>query len=284
MSTTNNKTFINWKIHSYCSYNCSYCPSIHWGGEEPRHISKYLSIASKLIDHYSILNRTIDWSFDGGEPLEFFDFAELLKLCKSKNGNITLHTSGGKIWLDWWAISRYIDRLELTYHYWQNEKLIEYIISMFTEKFISVKVPIRPNNFDDDISRFENLKSKFAIPIIKMPLYHYGESLAGTFEYTDKQRAVLFGPTVVNKNYSSTDYNLNFKNKLDTSPSYTGKLCNSGIEKLNIGPEGWVTGSDCGNENYGNIFSENLNLPTEPQRCKFISCISLNDQQITKFD
>jgi organic radical activating enzyme len=139
----------------------------------PRGILEYMEVTKKIINHYDSLDRKIDWFFDGGEPLDMFDFPMMLKLCKERGGNIDLKTNGGKLWLDWWAIEPHIDSLHLSYHYWQNPNLIRFIIQAFQKanKPINVIVPIRPDHFNEDIQRATDVETEFNIVVSKTVLY-----------------------------------------------------------------------------------------------------------------
>ena len=148
------ETKIHWQVSDYCTAGCTYCPKTYWGGEKPRDILEYVRVTKKIIDHYTSLNRRIIWHFTGGDPLEMFDFPMVLKMCKEANGDITIDTNGGKLWMDWWAIEPHVDYLNLTYHYWQNPNLIKFILQTFIakEKSFSITVPIRPDFFENDTS------------------------------------------------------------------------------------------------------------------------------------
>lgn len=281
-------TYINWQVTNYCTGGCSYCHANNWGGPKPRDISEYLKIANKLIAHYSSIGRTINWTFDGGDPLEVFEFPKVLKVCQEADAHITLNTAGGKLWLDWWAWEPYVDFLNLTYHYWQNPSLVRYVIQKFQEKSkpFTVTVPIRAADyFDSDIERAKRLEDELMIPVSKSPLFTDGNSWAGMHNYTDAQLEVLFGPVQAEEKIDDRDKTFieRFDDAATSSPIFTGQLCNVGIEKLNIGAEGWASGSDCNNTPLGNIFQDNFSLPAGPQICKMKSCISANDQTITKF-
>ena len=97
---SNLRTRIDWMLHDHCTSQCSYCPTRFYGGETPKGILEYMEVTKKIIDHYNSLDRKIDWIFNGGEPLEMFDFPMMLKLCKESGGTIDLTTNGGKLWLD----------------------------------------------------------------------------------------------------------------------------------------------------------------------------------------
>jgi|694.fasta_scaffold00326_53 MoaA/NifB/PqqE/SkfB family radical SAM enzyme len=280
----NNKTEISWTIHNYCTGGCSYCPSKFWGGGI-RHFDEYMSVAKKMIEHFNSMGRIINWKFDGGEPLEFFEFPMLLKLCKENGGTTTLSTNGGKLWLDWFAIEPNLDNLILTYHYWQNPNLINYIIQTFKSKSTTFKmmVPIRPDYFDEDWNRAELVQEMHNMHVEKTALYKSAEYMLGLLPYTENQLEKLFGKEWVDKNRGKQEET--FKQKwveiLETSPSFTGKKCFAGIEKLKISAEGYISGSDCNNTNHGNIF-KNFDLLKEPEPCKMQACTSIYDQKITK--
>lgn len=281
-------TNIFWDINNYCKSECSYCPSRYRNGEEPKHISEYLRIAQKLINNYKKQNRIINWSFNGGEPLDMFDFPEFLKLCKTSEGTIQLTTNGGRIWLDWWAIEPHIDFLNLSYHYWQNPNLIRFIIQTFQKnnKRINLTVPIRhADNFMSDWQRAKDIEDEFKIYVNKSALFKDGSGVSGFLDYTEEQFEIMFGKQWVEDNLKAppktfTEINVE---RINSSPSFTGKLCNVGIESLRIGAEGWVQGSNCNNTPLGNIWQDNFYIPEGPSVCKMISCTNDSDQKITKF-
>lgn len=282
-------TKVSWNLFNHCKAQCSYCPSRFWNGDEPRPVAEYLKIAQKLIDNYKNQGRTINWSFNnGGEPLDMFDFPEFLKLCSTSGGTIDLTTNGGRLWLDWWAVEPYITKLQLSYHYWQNPNLIRFIIQAFQKnnKKIDVIVPIRPgDDFEFDWNRALELEKEFNIATNKSPLFKEASGDMGFLNYTEEQYETMFGKKWVEDNLKAppkTFTEINIERR-DSSPSFTGKLCNTGIELLFISAEGWVRGSSCNNTHLGNIWEENFQFPTQPSICKMISCTVQEDQQITKF-
>lgn len=281
-------TQINWSLNNFCKAACSYCPSHLWGGSEPRHISEYLIKAKMFIDHYKSLGRIINWSFNGGESLEMFDFPELLKLCKTSGGTIELTTNGGRLWMDWWAIEPYIDNLHLSYHYWQNINLIRYIVQLFRKnnKQFEIIVPIRPDHFDEDFNRALDIEREFNIVVSKSVLYVNADPVGGMLPYTNEQLRLIRGEELIEEKiyFQETTFRERQENKVNSNPSYTGKLCNVGIEVLNINGEGWASGSSCSTLHLGNIWKSNFQLPAGPSKCKMIACINHSDQQITKFD
>jgi organic radical activating enzyme len=299
MSLEQLKTRITWNLNDYCESECSYCPVHLRGGSEPPETKDYLRIANLLIDTYRNQNRTIDWIFNGGEPLDMKDIVTLLKLCRQNGNSMTLHTNGGKLWMDWWAIEPYVDNLHLTFHYWQNPSLISYIIDTFTAKSKSFKVyaPIRPEYFDEDIERTLKIEQVHNIVVGKSVLYHHASRDGGMFNYTKEQLAIMSGVKIVKKEtiqtaslvvekqkHETVPFVQRLKETISTNPSYTGKLCNVGIEFLNISHTGWATGSDCNNQPLGNIWHDGWKPPMQPQICTMQACMSPSDRSITKFD
>ena len=276
------ETKIHWQVSDYCTGGCTYCPKTYWGGEKPRDILEYVRVTKKMIDHYTSLNRRIIWYFTGGDPLEMFDFPMVLKMCKEANGNITIDTNGGKLWMDWWAIEPHVDYLNLTYHYWQNPNLIKFILQTFIAKgkSFSITVPIRPDFFEKDFQRAELIEQDFSIPVGKQVLFNLGDSNLG-FDYTEEQLIKLDRPDLILS--KTMTYHERLNETVIDHPVFTGKLCNAGIETLKIN-NGWVRGSDCNSLILGKIWDENFELPSQPHRCRIMYCGSGSDQQITKFD
>lgn len=327
MSTPTKKliTNIHWDLNDFCKSECSYCPTRLRGGDVPHETKDYIRVANVLIDTYASMGREISWVFNGGEPLDMDDIVVLLKLCRTSGSWMTLHTNGGKLWMDWWAIEPYVDKLFLTYHYWQNPQLINYIIETFQnkEKKFEVTVPIRTDGFDEDMLRADEIEKRFNIKVVRSALYHYADKSAGfMYEYSRDQLYLMSGmkppkpppppppiekpivvvpkpviekpvivtppvpqPTLVKEEIKrqTTTWHERHMEAQNSSPSFTGQLCNIGIERLNITHQGWVTGSDCNNLPLGNIWQPDWAPPAGPQTCTKISCTSASDQQITKF-
>lgn len=280
-------TKINWSLHNHCTAGCSYCPSHYWQGTIENSFDRYLDVTNKIIKHYSELGRTIEWTFNGGEPLEMFDFPAILKLCKEHQGYITLHTNGGRLWLDWWAIEPHVDNLVLSYHYWQNPRLIDYIIEIFqkSNKQIEVIIPIRPNNYEEDMDRVKFVENKHNLTVNKLILFKEMSDAVGPYNYEDNQLEEISGPELVEEhvNYKETTYEERVETLVNQSPSFLGKKCNTGIERLFISHDGWASGSACNNTHLGNIWHEGFTLPNSPSVCKMLACTNGDDQTITKF-
>jgi len=281
------KTQITWYLNDYCKAECSYCPASLRGGGLPPDTIDYVRITKLLIDHYTMLGRTIDWTFDGGEPLDMDGTVRILKLCKEAGGTVDLRTNGGQLWMDWWAVEPLVDQLKLSYHYWQNPALIKYIIETFQSKSkpIDVIVPIRPDHFEEDLERALAIEREHKFVVSKSVLYANARGDDAMFPYTEHQGDIIQGRTAVEQkiHFESTTWQERHDKKFSTNPVYTGMRCNVGIERLRINHNGWVAGSDCNNQPLGNIWSEQWAPPTEPQTCVMQACVSQTDQQITKF-
>jgi len=278
-------TDIYWQLSNHCTAECSYCPIRFREGSYPEESWDYIKIVNLLTNHYNNnLQRIIKWNFDGGEPLDLHNIVRILNTAKANTNHITLNTNGGKLWIDWWAIEPVVDNLILTYHYWQNPKLINYIIDLFKNKnkSLTIKIPIRPNFFDIDIQRCETLEKEKQIAVTKILLFT-GEYMNGTrYFYTQDQLEKITDSTIPNLSILK-NINVDLKNLTDTNLSYLGKYCNAGIERLYISYLGFVNGSMCRNITLGNIWLENWKPPMQPQICGMMNCTDPNDRQITKF-
>jgi hypothetical protein len=290
---TNSRTKVFWQLTNYCTAGCSYCPSKFWNGEKCKELTDYLSATETIINNYKSMGRDIDWVFTGGELLEVFDFPAVLKKCKEAGGNIEIETNGGKLWLDWWAIEPHIDSLHLTYHYWQNPNLIKFIIQAFQgkNKPFKVSIPLRPDYFDEDIARGKLLEDEFGIQINYHALFFEADPNIGRFNYSESQLAFLFGKEWVEANLRPAPekpipvtFAERIEYKINKSPVFTGKLCNVGIEYIRISPEGWISGSNCNNSHFGNLWDGSLQLPSGPAICKMQACVDFSDRLISKFD
>jgi organic radical activating enzyme len=284
----NLKTQIFWNLSNYCKSECSYCPTALRGGDVPKDVEEYKRIAQLIIDNYKNMGRTIEWTINGGEPLDIDYLPSFLKLCRENGDRLSLHTNGGKLWMDWWAIEPHVDYLHLSYHYWQQPSLIKYIVQTFQKnnKHFDVVVPMRPDYFDADLERALEIENEFGIIVSKSILYNNADPVGGMFPYTAQQLRIMRGEELVieQQHFESTTHDERYQSTYNSNPSFTGQLCNAGIERLNIGHMGWVSGSDCNNIPLGNIWDAGWTAPTSGQRCGMISCISASDQQITKFN
>jgi hypothetical protein len=301
----NLKTKITWHLNDYCKSECSYCPVQLRGGELPPETKDYLRVANSIIDSYRSMGRTLSWNFNGGEPLDMNDIVTLLKLCRTNGEHMELTTNGGKLWMDWWAIEPYVDKLNLTYHYWQNPALIKYIVDTFqkNQKQFHVTVPIRPDYFEEDMSRALEAESTLNINVGKAVLYKNADRAGGMFKYTNEQLMIMSGikpkppvpkpviqppppppPLLQEKiEFETKTWDQRYTEVYDRNPSYTGQMCNVGVEYLIISHQGWVSGSECNNQPLGNIWHDGWVPPASPQQCTMKACIYPNDQKITKF-
>jgi organic radical activating enzyme len=303
----NLKTIISWTLNDYCKSECSYCPISLRGGDLPSETTDYLRIANLLIESYSKKQqRQIEWIFNGGEPLDMNDIAMFLKLCRTNSRSVTLHTNGGRLWLDWWAIEPYVDHLHLTFHYWQNPALIKYISDTFHSKGkkINISSPIRHDNVQQDLDRVIELEETLGFLITKTILYKEADPSAGMFNYKHEdlkkidffnkskdQRERMLQEKIPKKvkileekiYFEETTWDERYEDTYNNNPVYTGQLCNAGVEYLNIVAKGWVSGSNCNNQPLGNIWHNGWMPPQGPQTCTMKACVNESDQRITKF-
>jgi hypothetical protein len=145
---------------------------------------------------------------------------------------------------------------------------------------------MRPDHFEEDLTRALAIESEFNIIVSKAVLYNEADRAFGMFFYDDRQIGIMLGKESVQERKQDRKITVaeRFEKAVYVSPSYTGQLCNLGIERLTISHTGWVRGSNCNTTQFGNIWEHDFALPTSPQRCVMVSCIDGLDQQITKFN
>lgn len=341
------KTIISWTLNDYCKAQCEYCPTHSRGGGLPPEINEYLRVAQLLIDSYRTKQgRSIEWIFNGGEPFDMDYMPQLLKLCRGNSDNLTLHTSGGRLWIDWWAVEPYVDNLVLTFHHWQNPALIKYIVDTFRSKgkSFTISAPIRNNHVQEDIDRVLELEDTIEMLIPKTQLYFNADPSAGMLNYSfdNLQKIDFFNLTKERRTqvleerarwaeeqrrraeelarkiaeappvpeappvlvpvpppppplmeesplveeviyFQETTWDQRYEDSYNQHPSYAGQMCNAGVEKLVIGAQGWVSGSNCNNIPLGNVWHPGWMPPQGPQKCGMKSCVDASDQLITKF-
>ena len=102
---------INWKLNSYCEYNCEYCHGKWSSGSLDKTLDQYLDVIEKLQTTRYPYGDRIKWVLSGGEPLHFPNLNQILQKIKEKNSYVRLDTSGGDSWFGVMEIIEYVDYL-----------------------------------------------------------------------------------------------------------------------------------------------------------------------------
>lgn len=270
---------IIWQISGGCTHDCWYCLPKYRNNPNYRHLDDYLKVINLIQNHGERSKFTkFSWKFKGGEPLQFPNFNIILREVKSKKSQVALETSGEDNWFNILEIIEFLDRVELTHHYWQNESVLNYIIDLTKERSIDlkIKIPMLPGKMRDCVAKSEQLKEQ-GINIEELLLH-------------DEQHQPL-------AQYTGLDYNIYYRRAEDYvpppppspqgwvdpriddgAPSYTGKPCYAGVDYLFIDSKGFSQGSECNGRMTGNVFEEDWLPPDLPFPCPMLFCRSNSDK------
>lgn len=270
---------INWKLNSYCEYDCEYCLGKWSKGELNKTLDQYLEVVEKLQATRYPYGDKIKWIIGGGEPLNFPNLNQLLKKIKEQPSNIRLDTSGGDSWFGIMEVVNYVDRFRVTHHSWQNTSVLNFIIDHCKEndKKLKVIVPLAAGKILETRQRIQELIAEQVDAEEQILRSEHGDFWAG---YSKKDKNLIRGlpedwedPPYVEPEYVP----LNEPPK-DDSPSYTGKLCYAGVDMLSIDHKGFAVASECGGRPVGNVFEGGWEAPNGPFACPMLWCRSQNDR------
>lgn len=271
---------INWKLNSYCEYNCDYCHGKWSKGSLDKTLDQYLDVIEKLQTTRYPYGDKIKWILGGGEPLNFPNLNQILQKIKEKESYVRLDTSGGDSWFGVMEIIEYIDYLKVTHHSWQNASVLDFIIDLCKEKEkkIRVVVPLLPGKILEGRAKVLEIKEKGIGAEEQILKGIHGDTWSG---YSNKDKNLI--------NHLPEDYEpppyvpppyvpLNEPPK-DNSPSYTGKSCYAGVDMLRIDHKGFAKGSECGGRPIGNVFEEGWTAPDGPFTCPMLWCRIPKDRE-----
>lgn len=277
---------VNWALNSHCSLQCSYCRPEWKAGSNDRTIDQYLSIVEKLQNTRYQHHEKIFWRLTGGEPLDFPELSNLLKKIKEKPATVQIETSGDVTWFAFLKIAKLIDKVCLTYHYWQNDDIVNFILEQCQENNVKVfiKVPLAPglvNESREKVKQFIDL----GYACTEQILYEANGDLYSGYTHIDENRIYgrpddyVIAPVIVNPNLPDPRYiDLQVINKVD--PVYTGKPCYAGVDWIYINHKGFVSYSQCGGRNEDlNAFNPEWQPPSTPFPCNVNQCRSKEDHR-----
>jgi organic radical activating enzyme len=273
---------IIWQISGQCTHDCWYCLPKYRNNPRFKTTEEYLHVID-LLQNYG--NRSsipkLNWKFKGGEPLQFPNFNILLKQIKSKDSYITVETAGGTSWFDIMEISGNIDSIVLTYHYWQNESVLDYIVDMMQDqqKQLKIKIPMLPGKMNECKQLARSLRDK-DVNVTEQLLMNEDGLVIGNYSMIDLN--IFYGrpedwvpepaPAVTAPVWIDPRID-------DGSPVYTGKPCWAGVDYLYISSKGFTSGSECGGREIGNVFEPGWTPPDAPFPCSMLFCRSQFDKK-----
>ena len=232
-------------------------------------------------------NRTISFSFVGGEPTQW---AGLLPLCRHIRSTFSISSvmSNGAASLAYWnKLSEHLDRLVLTHH----EGKIDFdhfagVADLFKGR-VSILFAMVPETFDASYDKAERLRGE-GIPVTLQPIYRDHTSRRDILPYTDEQRALLFptteAPDIVIETTRTREYQSTDEVIYRQKNSFFGWKCGIGTDQLCVSPDGAIRGGWCRVGGIlGNIHEGDFTPPEEPLTCTRAMCTNPADLAVPKW-
>ena len=276
---------VTWALNSYCTLQCEYCRPEWKSGTIDHSIGEYLSIVEKLQTTRYKHHQTIYWRITGGEPLNFPDIGTLLKKIKEKSSIVELETSGEMDWFSFLRVSKLIDKLHLTYHHWQNDDIVNFILEQCSENNVSVSISIPLESgliFEcrEKVSQFiqQGYNCREQVLLDAGGGFYKGYSQVDLNRIHGRDDSWEPEPVVFNPNVPIPGY-IDLSVVTNKEFVYTGNPCYAGVDWLSINPKGFVTYSQCGGRNEPlNVFDPNWMPPDSAFPCTVNQCRSEQDQ------
>lgn len=296
------RTKVQWLWGNYCNYNCRYCPD-HLHNNQfkpPPDIRNAMSYLARMI---RMENRVPCFDFTGGEPSQL---PFLLPGLREVSGNYGMNNrlvTNGSASLEWWEEAvYYFDQIEISYHprYAKMDHIIEvYNFLMSVEDTPAVDIMVHVTNKDSEwiqgVGIYETLKAK-GMPVHLKLLYsnftrgnthlpyktyqwkYYMWTKGKEFELEDTAHVDdAIEPARYRHVIESTDL------LQEKQVAHKAKTCYAGLEQLVVWHNGDVYRGWCkAGGKLGNVFEQNLILPTSPIECPFDKCKNGFDRQATK--
>jgi len=274
---------IHWHITDVCHYNCDYCPPKYRANKNNQPIEKYIEVVNKLQNSRYKHADSITWKIGGGEPLAFGGLSRLLKEIKSRPCNLRLDTSGGDTWFNFVEVKDIVDSVKLTHHHWQNISVLEFIIDQCAEsnKSLHIVIPLTPGRVKEDKELVAVLQSK-NLSVKEQPLKDENGNLWPG--YSRREMNIIMGlpedweppPPSYSPNPPYIDLAVAPD---DGSPSYKGQPCYAGVDYIFISGRGYISASECGGRDLGNVFEDNWQAPDAAFACPMLWCRSKLDRK-----
>lgn len=287
---------INWALTTACNYRCSYChPDLHNGKIKPPPIEKIM----RFIDSISVTchNNNINpyFEFGGGEVTYLPWFSQLLTLIHKHKGLASIISNGSSP-LKWWKKHIHmLHSVSLSYHIDEvkhDERFFDVAEFVANSPFTHLQINIMmvPQRFDECLKFAKKLKEAINCGISLQPLYHGfgGGGITGRYSYSAQQELIMetFRGNSITKNIptprgmmkvGSKDGSISLKSSFELlvhqETNFSGWQCYAGIDNIIITFEGDIYRAWCMQDKpIGNIFHEELTLPTAPTLCRTSIC------------
>lgn len=284
---------VDWNLGNTCSLKCDYChPGFKNGSNPFPDIDKAKLFIDKLTATTRESNRTMRFSFVGGEPTEYDHLVDLCHHIKS-NGRHMVHvmSNAAKPESYWRTLSPNIDSAALTFHAGKVPFKHFLAVCEHLRASMTATTPIfamHPDTFEQSWYELERMRTIGYAPVAQ-PLYLDHARRQRLFPYTDDQLSRLFpkinsGEITVESETKPTETHSVDSAIHEKKNSFTGMKCGIGIDQLTIDQGGNIRGGWCGVGGLlGNINEGDFVPPTEPVICTKDVCSNPLDLSVPKW-
>lgn len=279
---------IEWNIGKRCNLDCSYCPAyIHDNTSQHTNI-ELLKLA---VNNIKKIKKPCRISLTGGEPCIHPKIEELIDYIYTNNISWLNITTNGTRTAKWYAslpVSHYVFSLHFDNKLYKEitQNILEF--SNFNLKKIPFHIHVMAhpeyiNEMKDTISLFDQHKIKYTIRRIRWTIEH--DNFDDSKYQKDDLEFILSKTSTVQPNCivdNTKEYHANdiLKEKLN---HFLGWECNIGLESLMINWDGEVHRATCRvGGSIGNIYKNNIAIPTNSITCTRQWCTCAADIPITK--
>lgn len=287
---------INWALVNNCNYKCDYChPDLNSGSIDTPKYEDSLRFIDRIIARLNKDGLKLYIEFGGGEVTHLNYFGELVRHVSEGNGLVTIVSNGSKR-TSWWedyveyfsgvSLSFHIDDIKSETHFIDVSKVLE---ASQTTRF-HVNVMMVPERFDDCLEFANRLKQEVRCSIALQPLFEgFGHGgITNKYPYTTKQEQIMkdfrgrpelkklppaMAELEVNYADGKTENLSTFDLIANDQTNFVGWDCYAGIDSLVVTFSGDIYRSWCMQDGpIGSIYDENIELPTNPTKCRTKIC------------
>ncbi|HIF9343741.1 TPA: radical SAM protein [Photobacterium damselae] len=299
---------INWALMNNCNYKCNYCHSdLNSGSVKSPTYESVVSFVKKIFEKSSELTLNPYFEFGGGEVTLLRYFPDLVKYICKHHGLVSIISNGSKP-LKWWSENApYLNGVSLSYH--ANDiksenhfiKVAKILEASRTTR-LHVNVMMDPSRFENCYAFAMNLKKQVKCSIALQPLFEgFGsggithkytytkeqEKLMQTFRGRPDEKDLPEPRAFLNVEYTdgSSDTLSTFDLLINDKVNFIGWDCYAGVESIVVTFSGDIYRAWCmQDEPIGSIYDKEINLPTNPTRCRTKICQCGADISSTKIN
>jgi len=270
---------IDWLLNAHCKLQCSYCRPEWKNGPADRPLNDYLEVIKKLQRTRYCHHPKILWRIGGGEPLHFPYLTEVLQAIRAWPSWIRLDTSGDDTYFALYRVLDLINHIHLTYHEWQNDDVVGFILEecRAKQKKVTMAFPLLPGRINETREKI-NYYQQRGFECTEQILYEPDGRFIKSYSEVDLNRIFRRSDDATTEAAVPGYTDLSIINSVD--PVYTGLPCYAGVDWIHINPKGFVSYSECGGRNeHFNAFDSAWQAPGEHFACTMGQCRSKNDRE-----